>query len=95
MCVVEGCFQGTRLFGPRWKGWKVKYGLVLSSNGASASAYVYVCPLNRVAAADAAAGFQALALDEDVPSKEELEDDTEPDVLGISRHQTTLVRAVE
>lgn len=34
--------------------------------------------------------LEALALDEEVPPKEELEDDTEPDVLGISRHRTTL-----
>jgi hypothetical protein len=36
---------------------------------------------------------QALALDEEVPDKAELEDDTEPDVLGMSRHRTTLVGA--
>jgi hypothetical protein len=37
--------------------------------------------------------LQALALDEEVPDIADLEDDTEPDVLGISKHRTTLVRA--
>lgn len=36
--------------------------------------------------------LQALALDEEVPDIAELEDETEPDVLGISKHRTTLVR---
>jgi hypothetical protein len=35
--------------------------------------------------------LQALALDEEVPDIAELEDDTEPDVLGISKHKATLV----
>jgi hypothetical protein len=35
--------------------------------------------------------LQALALDEEVPDLAELEDDTEPDVMGISKHRATLV----
>lgn len=35
---------------------------------------------------------QALALDEEVPDVGELEDDTEPDVLGMSRQRAKLVR---
>jgi hypothetical protein len=37
------------------------------------------------------ASLQALALDEEVPDIAELEDDTEPDGLGISKHKATLV----
>lgn len=35
--------------------------------------------------------LQALALDEEVPDRDELEDDTEPDMDGINRHRAKLV----
>lgn len=52
------------------------------------------CKQQAVAPGSAASRvpLQALALDEEVPDTAELEDDTEPDVLGISKHKATLVR---